>query len=75
MQSLISHFNQYSLADPPWDRTTFPAGFERGLAIDSKSYDAEFDTTVILGIEFHEYDSIFIPPPPPPPPSCVFLYS
>ena len=39
---------------------TFPAGFDRGLAIDLKSYDAEFDTTVILETEFHENNNVFI---------------
>ena len=42
---------------------TFPAGFDRGLAIDLKSYDAEFDTTVIFEIEFHENNNIFYFPP------------
>ena len=38
----------------------FPAGFDRGLTIDLESYDAEFDTTVILETEFHENNNIFI---------------
>ena len=46
MQSFISHFNQYSLEDQ--FRATFPAGVDRGLTMDLESYDAEFDTTVIL---------------------------
>ena len=40
---------------------TFPAGFDRGLAIDLESYDAEFDTTVILETGFHENDYISHP--------------
>ena len=39
---------------------TFPAGFDRGLTIDLESYDAKFDTTVILETEFHENNNIFI---------------
>ena len=45
------------------DGATFPVGFDRGLAIDLESYDAEFDTTVILETEFHENNSIFISHP------------
>ena len=41
----------------------FPAGFDRGSAIDLKSYDAEFNTTVSLETEFHENKTIFISHP------------
>ena len=72
MQSFISHFNQYSLGDPLW--ATFPAGIDRGQytclygvlqGVNHwlKSYDAEFDTTVILEIEFHENNTIIISHP------------
>ena len=39
---------------------TFPAGSDRRLAIDLESYDAEFDTTVILETEFHENNIFFL---------------
>ena len=39
---------------------TFLAGFDRGWSIDLKSYDAEFDTTVILQTDFHENNKILI---------------
>ena len=40
----------------------FPAGFDRGLAIDLKSYDAQFVAvaTASLETEFHENNNIFI---------------
>ena len=62
MQSFISHFNQYSLLVDP-SRATFPAGFDRGLAIDLKSYDTEFDNTIILETELHENNNISISHP------------
>ena len=61
IQSFIRHFNQYSLVNPSW--VTFPAGFDRGLAIDLESYGAEFDTTVILETEFRENNNISISHP------------
>ena len=33
-----------------------------GLAIDSESYDAEFDITVIFETEFHENNCFHFPP-------------
>ena len=58
MQSFISHFNQYSLVHPSW--ANIPSWAARGLTIDLESYDAEFDTTLILETEFHENNYIFI---------------
>ena len=71
MQSFIRHFNQYILVDPCRGNATFPAGFDRGLAIDLESYDTEFDTTGILEFDtngiletrFHENYNIFISHP------------
>ena len=61
MQSFIRHFNQYSLVDH--FRATFPAGFDRVLTIDWESYDAEFDSIVILETDFHENNNTFISHP------------
>ena len=54
-------FYQYRLVDHLG--ATFPAGFGKGLCSDLTSYDAEFDTTVILKTEFHENTNIFISHP------------
>ena len=59
MQNFISHFNQY-MVDPSWGK--FPAWFDRGLAIDLESYDAQFNTAVIFENEFLE-NNIFISHP------------
>ena len=38
-------------------------GFDGGVTIDLESYDAEFDTTVILETEFHENNNSFVSQP------------
>ena len=47
MLSFISHFNQISLGN-------IPSWVEKGLTIDLESYDAKFDTIVILESQFQE---------------------
>ena len=39
------------------------AGFDKGLTHNLESYAAQFDTTIILGTEFHENNNIFISHP------------
>ena len=63
MQSFIIRFNQYSLVDPSsilGQVSQLGLTPCRGLTIDFESYDAAFDTTVILETEFHKINNIFI---------------
>ena len=59
MQSFISRFIQYGLADPSW--YTIPGWVWQGLASDWKRYDAKFDCAVILETEFHENNNTLFP--------------
>ena len=58
-EAIQSFINQYSLVDPSWGN--IPSWVYRGLTIDLESYDAKFDTTVILETEFHENSNISFP--------------
>ena len=60
MQSLISHFNQYNLVDPSWGNIS---SWVWQRVSHWFNYDAAVDTNVILEIEFHENDNIFISNP------------